>query len=86
MFFHCFRMIGYPENHCFSNHSPALQYKNLMNIYNKEITKRYETRDQDVYPKEKKRKRKKIWCRKTFQTGCKRQISNAFSVLSSLHP
>lgn len=27
--FHCFRMIGYPESQCFSNHSLVLQYKSL---------------------------------------------------------
>ena len=26
----CFHARGYPENHCFSNHLQALQYRNLM--------------------------------------------------------
>ena len=38
----------------------------------------------NVYPKEKTEKRKSGDGR-PFQTGCKRQIFNAFSILSSLH-
>ena len=34
----------------------------------------------------KKRQKARYWCcRKTFQTGFKRQISNDFNLLSSLH-
>ena len=37
----CYHTRGYPKSHYFSNHLPALQYRNLIEIY-EEIAKRYD--------------------------------------------
>jgi hypothetical protein len=46
-------MIGYPKNQYFSNHLPALQYRNLaISTIKKDSKKIYQTREiQHDYPK-----------------------------------
>ena len=72
--FFCFHMIVQSKSHyCFSNHSLlALQYKNL-EIYDKEITKRYVKHEIKIIQK-KKQQRKRHRCGQTFHTGYKNRF------------
>jgi hypothetical protein len=64
---------------CFSSHLPVLLYKNLTISKMKDIAKNMKNMRSSGYLKEKVVKiENESLCCKTFQSKCKKQISNAF--------
>ena len=76
-------MVGYLKNQCFLDHLPVLQWRNLI-ISIEKWKKDTTTMRSRCYPKEKAEEETQVQV-DLFKLDIKRQISNAFGVLSSLH-
>ena len=69
----------------FKSFTAGLTVHEFDNIYNKKIIKKHHKYEIKRLSKRKKKEKEKVGAWKTFQTKYKKQISNAFGLLSSLH-